>query len=90
MRAQAARALGSIGWCAAPAVPGLAARLSDLSWWVRRNAAYSLGRMGIVGEHALGSVAESDRDPYARDAAREVLQMMDWERENPGGQTHVE
>jgi HEAT repeat protein len=90
VRAQAARALGSIGWCAAPAAPGLAARLRDLSWWVRRNAAYSLGRMGIVGEHALGSVAEGDRDPYARDASREVLQMMDWERENPGGQTRVE
>jgi HEAT repeat protein len=71
-------------------VPGLAARLRDLSWWVRRHAAYSLGRMGPIGQQALISIAAHDHDAYARDAASEVLQMIEWERESPGGQARVE
>jgi len=90
VRAQAALALGALGMAGAPAVPALVTRLRDLSWWVRRHAAYSLGRMGLIGQQALASVAAHDRDAYARDAACEVLQMIEWERESPGGQARVE
>ena len=90
VRAQAAHALGALGMIATPAVPALAARTRDLSWWVRRHAAYSLGRMGLIGQQALASVVAHDQDPYARDAAQEVLQMIEWERESPGGQARVE
>lgn len=90
VRAQAARALGPIGGSGEGALPALVQRTRDLSWWVRRNASYALGRMGPAGRHALEGIAERDPDRYARDAAAEVLQMLDWERESPGGQTRVE
>jgi HEAT repeat protein len=90
VRAQAALALGALGVAGVPAVPALVTRLRDLSWWVRRNAAYSLGRMGLIGQQALASVAAHDHDAYARDAACEVLQMIEWELESPGGQARVE
>ncbi|HEY6866306.1 MAG TPA: HEAT repeat domain-containing protein [Candidatus Eisenbacteria bacterium] len=90
VRAQAARALGSIGPQGSAAVPALVQRTRDLSWWVRRNATYALGRMGPAGRQALEEVAERDPDRYARDAAAEVLQMIDWEGESPGGQARVE
>ena len=90
VRAQAAHALGALGAAATPSVPALAARTRDLSWWVRRHAAYALGRMGLIGQQALVAIAARDEDPYARDAAQEVLQMIEWERESPGGQARVE
>ena len=90
VRAQAAHALGALGEAALSSVPTLAARARDLSWWVRRHAAYALGRMGLTGQQALATIAAHDQDPYARDAAQEVLQMIDWERESPGGQARVE
>jgi len=90
VRALAARSLGSYGPAGAPAIPALVARTRDLSWWVRRNAAFSLGRFGFRGQAALATVAGSDTDPYARGAAREVLQAIEWEAESPGGVTRVE
>ena len=90
VRAQAAHALGALGTVALPALPALVARTKDLSWWVRRHAAYSLGRLGLAGATALASIAESATDPYARGAAHEVLQALEWEHDSPGGVARAE
>ncbi|MGH7731481.1 MAG: HEAT repeat domain-containing protein, partial [Candidatus Eiseniibacteriota bacterium] len=71
VRAQAARALGRVR--APLAVPALAARLTDPSWWVRHHAAYALNELGEDGHSALRHVVASSADPYARDMANEAL-----------------
>jgi HEAT repeat protein len=83
VRAQAARSLGRVG--APEAVARLAARLGDSAWWVRRNAAYALAEAGETGHVALETVVASSSDPFAVEMAEEVLQMLEWERERPGG-----
>lgn len=87
VRAQAARALGGV---AAPAaLVALAPCLRDTSWWVRRNAAYALGALGVAGQAELAAIAARSDDPFARGAAHEVLQALEWERESPGGVSRV-
>lgn len=88
VRAQAARALGEIG---RPEVGSrLAAGLGDLSWWVRRNSAYALAGLGPAGQTILATAAGRSQDRYARTICAEVLQALEWERENPGGIARVE
>jgi HEAT repeat protein len=88
VRAQAARALG--GHPGAAAIAALDACLSDVSWWVRRNAAYAIGSLGAEGEALLRQVAKVHEDAYARGAASEVLQALQWDAESPGGLSRVE
>jgi len=87
VRAQAARALGEPG--APRAIAALVPCLRDASWWVRRNAAYAMGRLGEAGAAQLKVIATFDGDPYARGAANEVLQALEWELESPGGVSRV-
>jgi HEAT repeat protein len=87
VRAQAARALGGLG--APAALAALAPCLRDLWWWVRRNSAYALGALGVAGQAELAAIAARSDDPFARGAANEVLQALEWERESPGGVSRV-
>lgn len=73
VRAVAAQGLGRLS--ATPAVEALAACVSDRSWWVRRHAAYALMRMGDEGRDALCELAARSDDRYAREMAREALDM---------------
>jgi HEAT repeat protein len=87
VRAQAAHALGAI--TDPETVPRLAARVRDMAWWVRRHAAYALARQGEEGRRALEALAGQAEDAFAAEMAREVLQLLEWERESPGGITRV-
>jgi hypothetical protein len=60
-----------------------------MSWWVRRNAAYALGSLGVAGRAELIAIAGRSDDPFARGAAYEVLQALEWDRESPGGVTRA-
>jgi hypothetical protein len=74
VRAAAAVALGRLGhW---PAAPRLGARLGDPAWTVRRNAALALRSFGPAGELLLNR-ALRDEDPFARDIARQTLDLPD-------------
>lgn len=72
VRAQAVRALGRLP--AADAVESLARALSDPSWWVRLRAALALRHLGGAGLRALRAT-DPDRDPYAHEMARYVLDL---------------
>jgi hypothetical protein len=75
VRAAAAKALGNLGhW---PAAGTLAICLRDPSWQVRRAAAVALRALGGAGMMMLRR-ARSDGDRFARDMARQVLEL-------PGG-----
>lgn len=68
----AAKALGTLAhW---PATGTLAACLRDPSWDVRRAAAIALRAMGAVGVLLLRR-ALTERDRFARDMARQVLEL---------------
>ncbi len=73
-RAEAARALGSLGEAARPAVPALFAALADPSESVRYEAAQALSRLGptLVDIPALAAALGS-RDPYVRGFAAWAL-----------------
>jgi HEAT repeat protein len=72
VRAAAAIALGRLGhW---PAAPAVAARLSDRTWQVRRDAALALRALGAPGALLLER-ALRDEDPFARDMARQTLDL---------------
>jgi HEAT repeat protein len=72
VRAAAAKALGRLAhW---PATAALATCLRDPSWEVRRAAAIALKAMGAVGVLLLRR-ALSDPDRFARDMARQVLEL---------------
>mgnify|MGYP001466587859 CR=1 FL=1 len=73
VRAMAAQALGRLS--AAPAVDALSACVSDRSWWVRHHAAYALLSAGDEGRDALCELAARSDDRYAREMAREALDM---------------
>jgi len=47
----------------------------DEEWWVRRNCAEALGRLGNPGREALGRLTESD-DRYVRDRSLAVLERL--------------
>lgn len=73
VRAMAAQALGRLA--ATPAVDALAACVADRSWWVRHHAAYALMHLGEDGRDALCELAARSDDRYAREMAREALDM---------------
>lgn len=77
VRAAAARGLGKLGhW---PAAGALAERLSDSSWDVRKAAALGLRALGAPGTLLLRR-ALADRDRFASDMARQVLELPDGRR----------
>jgi HEAT repeat protein len=72
VRAAAAVALGRLGhW---PSAPAVAERLRDPVWRVRRDAALALRVLGAPGELLLER-ALRDRDGFARDMARQTLDL---------------
>jgi HEAT repeat protein len=72
VRAAAIQSLGKLGhW---PAAALIAARLGDQSWEVRRAAALALRSLEAPGELLLRR-ALSDPDPFARDMAKQVLDL---------------
>jgi HEAT repeat protein len=73
VRAMAAQALGRLS--ATPAVEALSACVGDRSWWVRHHAAYALVSLGDEGRDALCELAARSDDRYAREMAREALDM---------------
>ena len=74
VRAAAAVALGRLGhW---PSAPAVAERLRDPVWRVRRDAALSLRVLGAPGELLLER-ALRDEDAFARDMARQTLDLPD-------------
>jgi HEAT repeat protein len=74
VRAAAAVALGRLGhW---PSAPAVAERLRDPVWRVRRDAALSLRALGAPGELLLER-ALRDEDAFARDMARQTLDLPD-------------
>ena len=74
VRAAAARALGKAGhW---PAAAALAEMLGDRSWEVRRQAGIALRSLGSPGMLFLRRALSAD-DPFAADAARQMLDMPD-------------
>lgn len=74
VRAAAGRALGKAGYW--PAAASLAPLLGDRSWDVRRQSAVALRRLGSPGRLFLQR-ALSDADPFAADAARQLLDLSD-------------
>jgi len=74
VRAQAARALGTIG--AGGAVPELTRALEDRSWWVRFRAALALAQLGEAGRRALREARELP-DRFAADMAAMVSGLSD-------------
>ncbi len=44
----------------------------DKHWWVRRNSAFALARMGIAGEHALQELLK-DSDKFSSEIARSAI-----------------
>jgi HEAT repeat protein len=80
VRAQAASALGHLG---GPAAAGPLGRcLRDRSWWVRANAAESLRNLGAAGVAVLRAALE-DPDRFARDRAREALDLLNLQTTTP-------
>ena len=73
VRAMAAQALGRLS--ATPAVEALCECVGDRSWWVRHHAAYALLGLGEEGRDALCELAARASDRYAREMAREALEM---------------
>ena len=72
VRAAAIAGLGKVGhW---PSGPALAAALRDPAWEVRRQAALALRALGAPGLVLLRR-ALTDEDRYARDMARQVLDL---------------
>jgi hypothetical protein len=74
VRAGAAEGLGHVGhW---PATPRITALLADPAWGVRHAAGRALRRMGAPGALYLRR-ALADPDDFARDMARQVLDLPD-------------
>ena len=73
VRAMAAQALGRLS--ATPALEALSECVGDRSWWVRHHAAYALLNLGIEGRDRLCELAARSDDRYAREMAREALDM---------------
>jgi hypothetical protein len=78
VRAAAAHGLGQLGhW---PAGPQLLQALGDSAWIVRQRAGTALRSLGAPGLVLLRS-ALNDDDPFARDMARQVLDLPDTGRQ---------
>jgi len=77
VRAAAVASLGKLGhW---PAGPGIAEALGDPAWDVRRQAGLALAALGSPGLLLLRR-SLSDEDRFARDMARQVLDLPDTAR----------
>jgi hypothetical protein len=87
VRAQAARALGRMP--DPNSIAPLGACVRDVAWWVRRNAAYAIALHGAAGRVTLEAIARQRNDVFASEMAAEVLQLIEWERESPGGLSRV-
>jgi HEAT repeat protein len=74
VRAQAAAALAQVGSSDPAVVARLEAGLTDDAWWVRTNCGEALRAAGAPGIAALERALTSP-DPYARDRAREALEL---------------
>lgn len=72
VRAAAIDGFGQLGYW--PAAPTIAERLSDPAWVVRKAAGGALRRMGAPGRLFLRRALDHE-DPYARDMARQVLDL---------------
>jgi HEAT repeat protein len=80
VRAAAATAVGTLGdWRAAPT---LAPLLRDSAWDVRRAAGLALRATGAPGAILLRRAME-DQDAFARDMARQVLDLPEGTRVTP-------
>lgn len=69
---QAAKSLGKIG--DPEAIPFLTVKLRDDNWWVRHNAAQALAEIGLEGISVLEKTSMSDKDSYAGEIARQILE----------------
>jgi hypothetical protein len=78
LRVTAAYALGHIGPPAAPAVPTLAARLTDDSEFVRQAAAQALFLIGLASEPTIAALERALKDPddNVRDTAELALKKL--------------
>lgn len=84
VRAQAARAIGSIHDPSSPdsleasivAAERLRHCLGDLDWWVRANAASALRSLGMAGKHQLIDALD-DPDRFSRERASESLALLE-------------
>jgi HEAT repeat protein len=86
VRAAAVEGLGNLGhW---PAGPALAHALRDPAWEVRRQAALALRALGAPGLVLLRR-ALMDEDPYARDMARQLLDLPGLPRKAPRRSTEI-
>jgi HEAT repeat protein len=74
VRAQAAKALGRLR--VPSTIEPLALALEDNAFWVRQNAAASLGALGLAGRRRLQAVADAGADRYAVDSARQELRRL--------------
>ena len=74
VRAQAATGLGALH--DRHAVAALSAAIVDESWWVRRNCAEALARLGQPGRQALVALSAAP-DRYVRERCRAELQQLD-------------
>lgn len=81
-RMQAARDIGALGPAAAPAVPALAARLTDDSPQVRAYVCYALGMIGPAAAPVFPKIAErvADADPQVRREAVKALRRLKVDR----------
>jgi HEAT repeat protein len=71
-----AAAAGGLGTCAHwPSAAQVASLLGDSAWLVRSEAAVALGAMGAPGILLLRR-SLTDEDPFARDAAHRVLDLL--------------
>jgi hypothetical protein len=71
-----AAAAGGLGTCAHwPSAAPVASLLGDSAWLVRSEAAVALGAMGAPGVLLLRR-SLTDEDPFARDAAHRVLDLL--------------
>ncbi|MCX7973679.1 MAG: HEAT repeat domain-containing protein [Candidatus Aminicenantes bacterium] len=74
VQAQAAKSLGKLK--NPEAIPYLSQGLTSPFFHVRRNSAYALAMMGEEGKKVLEALAHQNKDHYAADVARMVLEEM--------------
>jgi len=72
IRAMAAKAAGR--WTEEHLIPSLMKVMEDRNWWVRRNAALSLGLLGEAGFRALCEVAAHSTNEETAHLARQSIQ----------------
>lgn len=71
VRSAAAKSLGTLQL--ATALPALQTALADSAWWVRYNAASAIAALGDEGMRTLRHAMDNQRDAFARDISRQIL-----------------